>query len=135
MDKWGPQLDSARRIGLESTPHESSDCSVDVSTGGEVYWAKIRKSEMWENVFNGGATPSGRVDKQRLQLDSARQTCLGNTSHEPSDHRCGGEVCWGGILKIGKVAGCFSQWSRNQQPWDQMEDTAGLGIVLPTLFE
>jgi len=36
MDKRGPALDSARQIDLGSTPHESSDCSVDVSTGGEV---------------------------------------------------------------------------------------------------
>ena len=96
---------------------------------------EFRKSENRENIFNGGGRTSGPTDQWRPQLDSVRQTGLGNTSHEPSDHRCGGEVCWGGIPKIGKVAGCFSQWSRNQQPWDKMEDTAGLGIVLPTLFE
>jgi len=44
MDKRRPQLDSARRIGLSSHPHESSDCSVDVSTGGEICWAEFRKS-------------------------------------------------------------------------------------------
>jgi len=93
MDKWRPQLDSARQIGIGSTPHKSSDCGVDVLTGGEVCWAKIRKSEMWENVFNGRATTSGCMYERMLRLDSARQTCLGNTSHEPSDCRCGGEVC------------------------------------------
>jgi len=29
----------------------------------------------------------------------------------------------------------FSHRSSNQQLWDKMEDTAGLGIVLPTLVE
>jgi len=119
--------------------HEVLTIVVDVSTGGEVCWAEFRKSEMWENVFNGGATTSGHMDKRRPQLDSAHQTGLESTPYEPSDCSCdvstGGQVCWGGILKIGKVAGSFSQWSCNQQPWDKMEDTAGLGIVLPTLFE
>jgi len=46
MDKRRPQLDSARRIGLRSYPHESSDCSVDVSTGGEICWAEFRKSAL-----------------------------------------------------------------------------------------
>jgi len=32
-----------------------------------------------ENVFNGGATTSGRIDKRRPQLDSARQ--IGSKSH------------------------------------------------------
>jgi len=81
---------------------------------------KNSKNRNWENVFNGGATTSGRMDKQMPTLDSARQSGPESISHE---------------LKIGKVAGCFSQRSRNQQPWDKMEDTAGLGIVLPTLFE
>jgi len=74
----------------------------------------------WDNVFNGGATTGGRMDEQMPPLDSACQPGPESISHE---------------LKIGKVAGCFSQRSRNQQPWDKMEDTAGLGIVLPTLFE
>jgi len=34
MDKRRPQLDSARRIGLRSYPHESSDCSFDGLYGG-----------------------------------------------------------------------------------------------------
>jgi len=99
---------------------------------------EFRKSENRENVFNGGGRTSGPTDKQRPQLDSAHQTGLGSTSHEPSDCSdvsTGGQVCCSGIPKIGKVAGCFSQRSRNQQPWDKMEDTPGLEIVLPTLFE
>jgi len=55
----------------------------------------------WENVFNGGATTRGRMDERMLPLDSARQPGPESISHE---------------LKIRKVAGCFSQRSRNQQP-------------------
>ena len=44
MDKRRPRLDSARRIGLESPPHESFDCSDDVSTGSEVQLAEFPKS-------------------------------------------------------------------------------------------
>ena len=36
MDNPRLPLDSARQIGLGSTPHEFSDCSGDVSRGGEV---------------------------------------------------------------------------------------------------
>ena len=101
--------------------------------------AKFRKLEKWQDVFPRVARASSPMNKWRPQLDSAHQTGLESTSHEPSDCSCdvstGGQVCWGGIPKIGKVAGCFSQRSCNQQPWDKMEDTAGLGIVLPTLFE
>jgi len=35
-----------------------------------------------ENVFNGGATTSGRMDKGRPQLDSARQIGLSSHPHE-----------------------------------------------------
>jgi len=70
MDKQGLQLDSPRRIGLGSTPHESSDCRVDGLYGDKVVGAEFQKSEKWENVFNGGATTSGRMDKRRPQLDS-----------------------------------------------------------------
>ena len=45
MDKRRPQRDSVRQIDLESHPHESSDYSIDVSTGGEVQPAEFRKSE------------------------------------------------------------------------------------------
>jgi len=85
MAKQRPQLDSACRIGLRSHPPESSDYSVDVSTGGEICWAEFRKSEKQENVFNGRATTSGHIDKQRPQLDSARRIDLGSTPHRSSD--------------------------------------------------
>jgi len=35
MDKWRPQLDSARRIGLRCHPHESSNCRVDGLYGAQ----------------------------------------------------------------------------------------------------
>ena len=101
--------------------------------------AEFRKSEKWQDVFPRVARTSSPTDKGRPQLDSPRQTVLESTSHEPSECSCdvstGGQVCWGGIPKIGKVAGCFPQRSHDQQPWDKMEDTAGLGIFLATLFE
>ena len=90
---------------------------------------EFRKSEKWENVFNGGATTSGRMDKWRPRLDSARRICLGCMSHEVLtvvvDVSTGDEVCWGGIPNIGKVAGCFSQDCQNQRSYGQRETTAG----------
>jgi len=44
VDKRMPGLDSARQIGLRSHPHESSDYSVDVSTGGEICWTEIQNT-------------------------------------------------------------------------------------------
>ena len=43
-----------------------------------------RNSENWnrENVFDGGDTTSGRMDKWRPQLDSAHRICPGCMSHE-----------------------------------------------------
>jgi len=35
-----------------------------------------------ENVFDGGATTSGRIDKRRLQLDSPRRVGLKSHPHE-----------------------------------------------------
>ena len=52
----------------------------------------------WENVFNGGATTSGHMDKWRPRGDSARQIGLRCTSHEVLtvvvDVSTGGEICW-----------------------------------------
>jgi len=57
----------------------------------------FRKSEMWENVFNGGATTSGCMDERRPPLDSACLMCLRCMSHEVLtivvDVSEGGEVC------------------------------------------
>jgi len=82
---------------------------------------EFRKSENRENVFNGGGRTSGLTDKRRPQLDSACQTGLGNTSHEPSDRRCGGEVCWSGIPKIRKVADVFPRVARTSSPTDNRD--------------
>jgi len=71
MDKRRPQVDSTRRIGLRSHPHESSDCRVDSLYGGQSCQGGIPKIGKWENVFNGGATTSCRMDEWRPQLDSA----------------------------------------------------------------
>jgi len=38
----------------------------------------VPKIGKWENVFNGGATTSGHMDKRRLQLDSGHRICLGS---------------------------------------------------------
>jgi len=103
VDKQRPQLDSARRICLGSAPHKSSDCSVDGLYWGKTCWGGIPKIGKWENVFNGGATTSGRMDKRRSQLDSARQIGLRCTSHEVLtvvvDVSTGGEICWAEIRK------------------------------------
>ena len=48
MGERGLQLDSVDRIGPMSYPHESSDCSIDVSTGGEISWMEFRKLEVGE---------------------------------------------------------------------------------------
>ena len=59
-----------------------------------------------ENVFNGGATTGGRMDKRRPQVDSARQIGLRSQPRESSDCSVddlyGGQSCQGGIPKIGK---------------------------------
>jgi len=55
------------------------------------------------NVFNGGATTGGHMDKWRLRVDSARQICLG--SYRPGSSDCsvdvrrGGEICWAEFRK------------------------------------
>jgi len=41
MDKWRPQLDSARQICLWCMSHEVLTVVVDVSAGGQVRWADI----------------------------------------------------------------------------------------------
>ena len=57
----------------------------------------IPKIGKGENVFNGGATTSGRMDERRPLLDSACQMCLRCMSHEVLtvviDVSTGGEVC------------------------------------------
>jgi len=59
--------------------------------------AEFRKSEKWENVFNGGATTSGPMDKRRPQLDSIHPIYLGRMPHEVLtvvvDVSTGGKVC------------------------------------------
>ena len=47
-----------------------------VFMGDKVVGAEFRKSEKWENVFKGGATTGGRMDKRRPQLDSAHRIGL-----------------------------------------------------------
>jgi len=39
-------------------------------------WGGITKVGKWENVFNGGTTTGGHMDKRRPRLDSARQIGL-----------------------------------------------------------
>jgi len=69
--------------------------------------AEFRKSEKWAGCFSQGCQNQQSYGQQRPQLDSAHQTGLGSMSHEPSDCSrdvsTGGQICWGGILKIGKV--------------------------------
>ena len=69
MDKWRPQLDSVRQIGLRCMSHECSDCSVDVPTSGEVCWAKIRNQKGSGDVFPNGATTGNLGIKWRIPLD------------------------------------------------------------------
>jgi len=103
MDKRRPRLDSARRIGLRSYPHESSDCRVDGLYRGQSCRGGIPKIRKWENVFNGGATTSGCIDQWRPQLDSMHQIGLRCLCHEVLtvvvDVSTVGEVCWAEIQK------------------------------------
>ena len=48
-----------------------------MSTDGEKERAQFRKSENEENIFNGRATTSDRMDKWRLQRYSLHQIGLG----------------------------------------------------------
>ena len=57
-----------------------------VFMGDKVVGLEFRKSEKWENVFNGRATTGGRMDKRRLQLDSKRQIGLKSHPHEILDY-------------------------------------------------
>jgi len=103
MDKQGPRPDSACRIDLRSYPHESSDCRVDGLYGGQSHRGGIPKIRKWENVFNGGATTSGCIDKCRPRLDSMHQIGLRCLSYEVLtvvvDVSTVGEVCWAEIQK------------------------------------
>jgi len=53
--------------------------------GDKVVGAEFRKSEKWENVFNGRATTSGRMEKWRPQVDSARRIGPGSAPYESSE--------------------------------------------------
>ena len=81
---------------------------VGVSTGGEVRWGRILKIRNWKHFcFACRATTGDDMAKWRLQLDLAHQKGLETSLHEISDcsgdTSTGGEVCWGGILKIGQT--------------------------------
>ena len=56
-----------------------------VCMGDKVVGAEFRKSEKWENVFNGRATTSGRMEKWRPQVDSARRIGPGSAPYESSE--------------------------------------------------
>ena len=71
----------------------------------------------WDNVFNGGVTTSGRLDKRRPQVDSAHRIGLRSQPCESSDCSVdglyGGQSCRDGILKIRKWENVFNG---EQQP-------------------
>ena len=69
MDARWPRLDPARCIGLRSHPPKSSDCGVDIWTGGEIHWVEFRELERWQDVFLTGAATSKLGMKWRLWLD------------------------------------------------------------------
>ena len=69
MDARRPRLDPARCIGLRSHPPESSDCGVDIWTGGEICWVEFREPEGWQDAFPTGAATSKLGIKWRLRLD------------------------------------------------------------------
>jgi hypothetical protein len=62
MWKWMARLDSACQKGLESTSYDFFNSSDDASTGGEVCWGEIMKSEIG-HVFACGATTSDAMGK------------------------------------------------------------------------
>ena len=51
MDKRRPQLDSAHQIDLGSTSHEISNCSGDVSTGGQKELAEFLRLAEFETFL------------------------------------------------------------------------------------
>jgi len=69
MDARQPRLDPARCIGLRSHSPESSDCGVDIWTGGEICWVEFWEPEGWQDVFPTGAATSKLGIKWRLRLD------------------------------------------------------------------
>jgi len=64
---------------------------------------RIPKIEKWENVFNGGATTSGRMNERRPQLGSARRIALRSQPLESPDCSVdvstGSEICWAEFRK------------------------------------
>ena len=70
MDKWGPQLDLARRIGLEPILTEFLIVSQSGNTEGRrqnaenIYWRNL-------NVFAYSSTTKSRSNKRSLPFDSA----------------------------------------------------------------
>ena len=90
--------------------------------------AEFRKSES-ENVFNGGATTSGHMDKLRLRLDSGRRLCLGSMPHESSDCSVDGlygdKVVGAELRKSEKERECFQWRHDNRWAYGQMEATVG----------
>jgi len=85
MNKRRPLVDSTHQLGLKSQHRESSDCNVDGIYGGQSCQGGILKIGKWENVFNGGATTSSHMDKQRPQQDLARRIGLRSHPLESSD--------------------------------------------------
>src|SRR5271154_1741046 len=100
---------------------------VGVSTGGEVRWGRILKIRNWKHFcFACRATTGDDMAKWRLQLDLAHQKGLETSLHEISDcsgDTSTGEVCWGGILKIGQRRFCL--WSHNLLCYVKMDGAAG----------
>jgi len=103
IEKRRLRLDSGHQIRPRCIPHEVLTVVVDVSTGGEICWAEFRKSGKWENVFNGGASTSGCMDKQRPQVDLTHRIGLRSHHHDSSycrvDVSRGGGICWAEFQK------------------------------------
>lgn len=71
MDKQRSHLDSECQIGIGSTSHKISNCSSDVSTGGQKELAELLMLAAVGigGIFACNARTSSAVDKQRQQRD------------------------------------------------------------------
>jgi len=94
------------------------------------------KNRNQENAFNGEATTSGRMAKQRPPLDSARRIRPGSAPQESSDCSVdglyGGQTSWGGIPKIGKWENVFNGGAATSGHMDKRRPPldSARGIVL-----
>ena len=116
-----------QRIKKVQKPSLTKFLTVVVFVEGEVCWAEFWKSENWR-CFHLQSHNHWCYDKMDGTAGFSASKRSRNTFPQSSNWSwwCvnGGEVCWGGILKIGNW-GCFCLWSHNHWCYGKMDGTAG----------